>query len=134
MKRKEEEREEKLERYLAKSVAHHTLDWYIQTDPCGFNRTREPRKAAAQILILVKEYNAEMTDGKVFLNYDKKALSKFGGWKAYESFSMVKYRILRPLLEHVGDPDMLLIDADKAIKRRHPDLPIDNVLDYLKEK
>ncbi|MCX6719465.1 MAG: hypothetical protein NTZ38_03790, partial [Candidatus Taylorbacteria bacterium] len=116
--RDNEEEEEKYERLLGKSVAHHTLDWYIQADPGGFNRVKEPRKAAAYILIMTSERNMDLTDGKVSLHFDKKGLSKFGGWKGYESFSMVKYKVARPVLEMVGDPALLLIDPDKVVRKK----------------
>lgn len=107
----EEEKERLLEQYYGESVAHHVLDWYVQVDPVGFNRTNNPRKVAAYVLAMVNEYNAEVTD--VFLRYDKKELSEFGGWKGRESFSSVGYKITRPILESVGDPELLLVDPDR---------------------
>ena len=107
-----EERKRSQVQYYGESVAHHTLDWYIQADPGGFNRTNDPRKIAAYVLAMVKEYNEEVTD--VFIRYDKKELSDFGGWKGRESFSMVDYKITKPILESVGDPELLLVDPDKV--------------------
>lgn len=113
LKAREEER--KLERYLGRSVAHHILDWYIQSDPKGFNRIRDPRKVAAYILYIVRDHNAKATDGEVFLTYENKELSAFGGWKSASNFGMVEYNVARPVLAMVGDADLLLIDPTKLV-------------------
>jgi len=59
-------KKDEIEIYFTNSVAHHTLDWYIQTEPGAFNRTMDSRKIAAQILFMVKEYNMDMTLGGGF--------------------------------------------------------------------
>lgn len=108
----EREKRRVIEQYWGESVAHHILDWYIQIDPGGFNRTNDPRKITALVLAMARDYNAKVTD--VFLSYDNKELSEFGGWKGGGSFSTVDYKITRPLLERVGDPDLLLVDPTHA--------------------
>ncbi|MDO8575550.1 MAG: hypothetical protein Q7R78_02520 [bacterium] len=108
-----EESERKSNRFFGRSVAHHALDWYIQSDPAGFNRTGDPRKVTAYILKMVQDYNYEMTKGKIYMTYDNKDLSKFGGWKGTSNLGMTEYKITKPILEMVGDPDFLLIDPSK---------------------
>lgn len=129
----EKEKREALERYWARSVAHHTLDWYIQANPRDFNRINDPRKVAAYILFVVKDYNAEITDGEILLSYDKKELSVFGGWKGAESFSAADYKITRPVLDMVGDRDLLLIDPAKS-KKSNDDGGGEIIYDDYKEK
>lgn len=103
----------KRERYFGRSIAHHVLDWYIQSAPADFNRTREPRKIAAYILKMVRDHNAEATDGEVSLAYGNKELAQFGGWKGAGNLNMVEYKVARPVMDAVGDPDLLLIDPSK---------------------
>jgi len=111
-------KKDEIEIYFTNSVAHHTLDWYIQTEPGAFNRTMDSRKIAAQILFMVKEYNMDMTLGGVFLKYDNKILAEFGGWKGPGQFGQIKYKIMRPVLSAVVDPVLLLIDPDKTSRKK----------------
>lgn len=108
-----DEKEDERNRFLARSVAHHTLDWYIQGDPAGFSRINDPKKVSAYILKMVKDYNIEATDCGVYLHYDNKDLSEFGGWKSTSGLNGTEYKIARPILEVLGDPTLLLIDPSK---------------------
>jgi hypothetical protein len=109
-------------------VAHHILDWYIQIEPKAFSRTAEPRKNAAYILYILRDHNAQATNGDIFMLYDNKELSKFGGWKVSGDFSSVDYRMTNPILSRVGDRDLLLIDARKAKSSRQTENSIAELL------
>jgi hypothetical protein len=115
---KEEEGEDKVISFFGRSVAHHALDWHIQSNPVGFNRTVDPKKVAASVLMMIKDYNIMETKGEICLNYDNKDLSNFGGWKGVSCFAGSEHRVTHPILEMVGDKTLLLIDPSKLDKER----------------
>ena len=114
---KKEQEEHGLEDYHAQSVAHHILDWYIQLDPKGFHRIGNPRKVVAYIMFVVQDYNVTATDSDIYLGYDNKLLAEFGGWKGAGGLSDARYKIMYPLLERVGAPELLFIDGGKVVQK-----------------
>ncbi|MDO8512646.1 MAG: hypothetical protein Q7S57_05195 [bacterium] len=106
---------DEIDRLYGRSIAHHMLDWFIQSDPKAFNRMQDPRKIVAYIAYAVREINSDILR-LVRLHYANSDLTTFGGWAGSGSFNMVRYAILRPILEMVGDPSLLLIDPVRVKK------------------
>ncbi len=90
------------------SIAHHSLDWFVQIEPWSV-LSKSPKKLAALAYFTVRKFNYENKGG--IAPYETSDLSEYGGWKS-NSISSSSSRFFYAVVTAVRDPRLLLILND----------------------
>lgn len=100
-------------RRQARSIAHHTLDWWFQEEPFNAYR-RKPRQAAAVAAVIVARINSIAANNGATI-WTNRELADFAGYKP-GSMSTVVFGPYYAVIYGAYELDLFLIDPEKAPK------------------